>query len=506
MSEEAGRSALALIEAGHAIYQRGGALVRPVVDDVVGAHGKPTNIARLVVVEGDYLTDCLCRSATFEKFDRRMDGMRRINPPPHLARTIISRQGEWPFRRVVGVVTTPTLRPDGSVLVEAGYDAATRLLLVEPPEMPELPPEPTRDDALQSLARLLALLTEFPFVSDASRSVGLSALITPVVRAAFTVAPMHVMRAPTPGSGKSFLLDVAAAIAIGRPMPVMAAGRTEEETEKRLGAALLSGQPLISIDNVNGDLGGDALNQIVERPVVDIRVLGKSERVSVEARSTLFATGNNIRLVGDMTRRVIVATLDANIERPESRQFAGNPVKAVLADRGRYVADALIVCRAYIVAGRPSPASPLGSFEGWSDLVRSALMWLGAGDPVETMASARENDPVNLSLRAVFGSLKDAVGLGRQLSSADLIALATEKTTRTGGEGDYRDNVEQEWSHPDLREALLLVAGKGGFIDSRALGNWFAKYRGRIAQGVRLDGSTEGRVAKWWVEPAVSAV
>jgi putative DNA primase/helicase len=51
----------------------------------------------------------------------------------------------------------------------------------------------------------------------------------------------------------------------------MAAGRTEEETEKRLGAALLAWQPLISIDNVNGELGGDALCQIIERPVVEIR-------------------------------------------------------------------------------------------------------------------------------------------------------------------------------------------------------------------------------------------
>ena len=62
----------------------------------------------------------------------------------------------------------------------------------------------------------------------------------------------------------------------------MAAGRNEEETEKRLGAALLAGQPIINIDNVNGDLGGDALCQIVERPVVEIRILGKSELARIE--------------------------------------------------------------------------------------------------------------------------------------------------------------------------------------------------------------------------------
>jgi putative DNA primase/helicase len=82
---------------------------------------------------------------------------------------------------------------------------------------------------------LEGLLKEFPFADKASLSVALSCLITPVVRAAFPVAPMHVACAPTAGTGKSFLFDIAAAIAIGHRCPVMAAGRNEEETEKRLG-------------------------------------------------------------------------------------------------------------------------------------------------------------------------------------------------------------------------------------------------------------------------------
>ncbi len=61
-------------------------------------------------------------------------------------------------------------------------------------------------------------------------------------------------------------MDVASAISVGRACPVMAAGRDEAETEKRLGAALLAGQPLISIDNCNAELSGDALCQAVEQP------------------------------------------------------------------------------------------------------------------------------------------------------------------------------------------------------------------------------------------------
>jgi putative DNA primase/helicase len=86
-------------------------------------------------------------------------------------------------------------------------------------------------------------------------------------------------------------------------MPVMSTGASTEETEKRLGSALMKSQPLIAIDNISGELGGDALCQAIERPVVDIRVLGKSENVRIEARGTsLFATGNNFTIVGDAPR------------------------------------------------------------------------------------------------------------------------------------------------------------------------------------------------------------
>src|ERR1035438_161575 len=94
-------------------------------------------------------------------------------------------------------------------------------------------------------------------------------------------------------------------------MPGRPTGASEEETEKRLGAAMLAGQPLISIDNISGELGGDALCQIIERPVVEIRVLGRSDRVRIEARGTsLYATGNNFVVVADVCRRVITTNLD----------------------------------------------------------------------------------------------------------------------------------------------------------------------------------------------------
>jgi putative DNA primase/helicase len=339
----------ALMAADAPIFVRG-VLVRPAVDEVMAAQGRRTRTARLVPATVPMLIDHFSRSADWLKYNERKKGFVPADPPNNVASTLLSRDGEWRLRPLVGAITAPTMRPDGSILAEPGYDAATRLVLMNPPAMPDVPAKPSRDDALKALALLDGLLAGFPFVDDASRAVALSALITPVVRGAMPVAPMHATTAPVAGSGKSYLTDLAAAIAIGDRAPVISAGKTEEETEKRLASALLEGMPIIAIDNVNGTLGGDALCQYVERPVVAVRQLGLSKLYKIESRATIFATGNNLQIFGDMTRRTLLCSMDPAMERPELRVFATSPLDMILAKRGHYIAAALTVVRAYLVA------------------------------------------------------------------------------------------------------------------------------------------------------------
>jgi putative DNA primase/helicase len=125
--------------------------------------------------------------------------MLATNPPMETAATVGARVGDWTFPAISGVISAPTMRPDGSLLLDQGHDEATGLLLVEPPPMPAIPDQPKRDDALKALALLESLLTGFPFVDDVARAVALSAIMTPIVRGAFPVTPMHASRAPTAG-------------------------------------------------------------------------------------------------------------------------------------------------------------------------------------------------------------------------------------------------------------------------------------------------------------------
>lgn len=464
----------ALVKADTQFYVRGEKLVRPVTEDMPASNGRRTKVARLTPVSPSCAVDHLSRSAIWVKWDGRKRDWARKDPSGEAAGIMLSRDGEWKFRRLAGVITTPTLRPDGTILSKPGYDETTQLLLIEPPAMPTIPDKPTRDDAMKAIKLLDSLLMDFPFVDAASRSVALSAIITPVIRGAIAVAPMHVTTAPVPGSGKSYIIDLASAVNSGERAPVLTAGRNEEETEKRLVSALLSGQTIISIDNVNGDLGGDFLCQLIERPVVGVRPLGQSNLFKVESRASCYATGNNINLVGDMTRRALLCALDPGVERPELREFHGNPFDQVLEDRGRYVAAALTVARAYIVAGQPDRLSPLASFEQWSAIVRSAIAWLGYADPCETMERARAGDPVTAALSSLLAAWYGAVQ-----SAPHTAGEICSQGTLTGPHGDF--------INPNLREALLEVADDGrGAVKSKKLGHYLGRHKGRVLDGLKF--------------------
>jgi putative DNA primase/helicase len=382
------------------------------------------------------------------------------------------------------------MRPDGSILSAPGYDPATRLYhavnddLILSPEVNR----PTKQDAARALQLLCGLLIEFPFVNDASLAVALSALISPVVRGAMQVVPLHAFRATTAGSGKSFLVDVASAIATGNICPVAAAGHDDAETEKRLAGLMLAGFPIVNLDNVNGELGGDLLCQAIERPIVRVRRLGGSDITEIENRVSLFATGNGLRVRGDMVRRTLICDLDADMERPELRTFSANPVETVLQNRGKYVSACLVIVRAYALAGRPGALPAIASFEGWSNNVRSALVWLGCEDAAKSIEQAREDDPELESIAAVMAGWREAFG-SNSVTCREVVQTAFMRDAAAAGELKF----------PALHDALVRVAGgPRGLIDAVRLGNWLAARKGRIVAGRRFERAAVNQgTARW---------
>ncbi len=501
----------ALLASGAAVFRRGTMLVRPVSMEVPASRGRMTVAAGLAELTQPAAVDLLSQVARWERFDKRSEDWRPADPPAMVAAILLARSGRWRLPPIAGVTTTPTLRPDGSVLSAPGYDPATRLYHVPDAALRLRIPEkaPTKADAEAALATLEQLLADFPFADDAggaadtaradeavNLAVALSGLITPAVRGCMSVAPLHAIRANAPGSGKSFLVDLVSAISAGRPCPAASATGGSEEVEKKLVGLLLSAFPIVNLDNINGELGGDLLCQAVERPLIRVRPLGRSEIVEIESRACVFATGNALRARGDLVRRSLVCSLDAAMERPELRRFGRDPVAEVLADRGRYVGAALTVVRAYIAAGRPGLLSPLASFEDWSGTVRSALVWLGKADPCKSIETAREDDPELGDLREVMTLWAEAFGQDRRTARDAAEAAGARKPTQIGEPTDL--------ACPELRDVLVRIAGDRGVISTKKLSGWLLRHEGRIVGTRRFkrDGTAHGGSVLWTLRSA----
>ncbi len=474
----------ALLEAQSNVFQRGGQLVRPGQFDTSDASGRTIKAPSLQVLTNASLMEELSRAANWQKYDERRQAWRIVDPPPTAVQGLLARAGRWHLRSVAGVIACPTMRQDGTILFAPGYDPNTRLFYLPDRTLKfdKFNENPNRDDALEAIDILKELLSEFPFVSKSDgMAVALSAVISAVARGALGMVPIHAFTGTAPNSGKTLLCDIVSTIVSGRHCPVITAARSEEELEKRLGAMLLAGHSLISIDNVSTEISGDALCQIAERPSIRIRVLGKSETPECEFRGIVLANGNNLVVHGDLVRRTVVARLDPPEARPEMHKFKNKPLEKILEDRGKYIAAALTIVRAYRVADFPGKMNPIGSYREWSDNVRSSLVWLGVGDPWETTKEARESDPVLGVLRAVLKAWQGALG-SAPVTARDLVDAAA------------HDGV--------LSDALLLVCSVRGECDVARLGYWLRKNKGRKVDGLRIAGAGVAHrgVAAWRCE------
>ena len=452
----------AMVHAGVPFYQRDRTLVRAAIVKAKAADGRIIEVPGVVQVTGPILARALGQAAEWERAKKDGEPI-RIDPPKEVVEQIGAMVGDWPFPPLAGVISTPTLRPDGSILSKPGYDEATGLVLLSPPPMPPVQSSPSFRDAERALTLLANLLTEFPFADDASRSVAISMILTVVLRGALLPAvPMHVVTAPQPGTGKSYLLDTAAVIATGERCPVIAMAPDPAETEKRLVGAALAGFPIIALDNVSDTLTGDFLAQATERPILQVRPLGSSNIIRIANTFSVFANGNNIVATADLVRRTLRCGLDSNLENPEERIFDRDPVATVLENRGAYIHACLTIARAFLSDPRARCCPRLPSFPAWSDLVRSPIVWLNWPDPIASMDVARGEDPTRQSRAALFAAWAD------ELKPAYDGLLTSELVTHAQEMG------ERGPIYPMFRDACLSVArDRTGYnVSAERLGKW----------------------------------
>jgi hypothetical protein len=325
----------------------------------------------------------------------------------------------------------------------------------------------------------------FPFVDDVDRGVVLAAMLTACLRASLPTAPGFAFDAPTAGSGKTLLGKVVGILATGSSPDVLPpVGDRDDETRKRLFAALLDGRRVMLWDNVRDPLGGAALDAFLTSNNFADRKLGVSETQSLPNRALFIATGNNLRLVGDTCRRILVARIDPEMETPYARTFDFDPEQHVHAHRVDLVVAALTIVRAWITAGRQRLGKGrTASFEAWDDLVRQPVLWIareaaahdglhGFADPLDAVARAFAGDPETSKLAALLAAWHACFG-SRPTAVKDAIRHA--------------EMINPSATTQALKDALDEVAGERGKLNPRILGRWIERNVGRRNAGRWID-------------------
>src|SRR4029077_17286280 len=76
---------------------------------------------------------------------------------------------------------------------------------------------------------------------------------------------------------------------------------TPEVSRRTLSADLMLGRPLVVIDNCNEPLKSTVLVQTLSQTTLSLRMLGKSELVTVRSNAVVIANGNNLIIQSDLT-------------------------------------------------------------------------------------------------------------------------------------------------------------------------------------------------------------
>ncbi|MEZ6100263.1 MAG: hypothetical protein R3E01_14940 [Pirellulaceae bacterium] len=421
-----------------------------------------------------------------------------VPPPLSLAENILA-QTSWELPPLAGIARAPILRTDGSICTTPGYDPVSRLMYCPDPEL-ELTPIPEFPDGNEVQAcvdLLLEVISDFPFADEASRANALAILFTLLMRPVISGhVPLAIVDAPMQGTGKTLLVTALGTIAVGAvSSESIPSKENDDEWRKKITSILLAASPFVLLDNIpdNTTIDSPSLAAALTTEEWSDRLLGRNNAIRLPSRVVWAATGNNLRVAGDMPRRSYSIRLDANAERPWER--TGFKIKGlerhVRSRRGDLLSAALTIVRAWYTNGQPKADVPtLGSFDEWAETVGSVIAFAGIDGflaNLEQTQVVQDEDAQQWS--AFFEAWWDTFR-GAGVIADDLCKRLIED--------DVHDGAAR--AVPDVLLVHLDVHGARAGALRKALGRHLSRLKGRIFNGHKLldAGSDPHRKVRVW--------
>lgn len=338
--------------------------------------------ARIRVLNRDGAYGALVRSARWVRKKQDGDGAWYdvdAKPPNEVAGDLIAYPHPG-LPRLETIVGTPVFDASGRLVDRPGFDAASGIFYDKTVDVAPVPDRPDTDDVRGARALLEEdVLVDFPFCSEGDLAAAYALFLLPAVRQCVrSFTPIHLIEAPTPGSGKGLIADLVSIVYTGHTAEVQTMPREEEEARKRLTALMRQGRSIVTIDEFPGGKSGNLASAITAETWTD-RVLGKQEMLEVENRSVWIIVANNPELSMDLARRSVRIRIDAAVARPWDRQEFKHPVIREWArrHRGDVLHAILTLCRHWVSEGMPAGSRVLGSFDHWSKVMGGLLESIG---------------------------------------------------------------------------------------------------------------------------------
>ena len=417
----------------------------------------------------------------WRKPDARKKKDVRTQPPDRVCKAIYGQVNHPHVSTIRGVRSSPILRSDGSVARVPGYDSSTGYFLDFQGEYPPLM------SVAESISLYDDVLYDFP-LEGCSKSGFLSCLLTLQARSAFEgCMPFFQFEANVSRAGKGLLTDIIAMILQGRKASRFSYPAKNEELAKILTSVGLSGRPYALFDNIKTKLGGGPLEAVLTTGFHEDRILGGNKIAQLPINYVLLGTANNCSYTGDMVNRTVFIRLNCPYENPSQRTGFRYPhlLDHVKANHRQLAMAGLSILSRYIEAGRPKQdIPPFGGFEGWSDLVRSSIVWAGLPDPLANREELSPVDDETDQLRELMDAWSELDGEWLRVSEA-IEATMQAAAKAECGPGEL----------PKLATFLTTLSGN----HKHALGNLLRQYRDRVVGGRRFVRSKH-KVPKWRLE------
>ncbi|ALG14473.1 hypothetical protein AOZ06_01590 [Kibdelosporangium phytohabitans] len=413
------------------------------------------------------------------------------SPKREVLAAVLARQawpGLPPLRRII---STPVLRPNGTLLQVPGYDPATGFYLTTTATPLQPVPETPTTEQVNDAHRFLLdkFLADFPWREEADRANYIALLITPIIRP-FTraLSPFAIVDATMPGSGKTILTSCVGLLVGQR---VLTWTDSEEELRKSITTVLADSVGAVVFDNlVEGHTVNSAVlaRLVTERTWADRR-LGTNSAAVYDNDRLWLATGNNIHTGGDMASRTVWVRLDPNCPRPEARTgfTIPNLDSWILdpANRAEVLRHVLTLILDWTAHGAPlSDAVPeMRQFTRWARYVGGFLEHHGIPGFLANADAGRELDEEGGEWRAFLLRWRTLHGDTR-LTAAEL-----------------RQTAELDPFGNDPWQGTFPTTSRGQPLTPRALGKRLSgqkgRWRGDVVLRAEIDSHT--KINHFWV-------